>query len=117
MCAASRATAPKPGLDGKSRGSSLSAGYKLYRHGHDLAPTAAVKVPPFTPPMLGYQQIANFEVYSYPKAGSYLLGCVLLLLIGALWLARRQARMKDIAPARRADPVASIEGVAVRSFS
>ena len=31
-----------------------SFGYKLYRYGHDLAPTAAVKVPPFTPPMFGF---------------------------------------------------------------
>lgn len=97
--------------------SAWTFGYKLYRYGHDLAPTAAVKVTPFTPPMLGYQQIANFEVYSYPKAGSYLLGGVLLLLIGALWLAWRQARMKGIAPARRVDRGASIEGAAVRSFS
>src|SRR5262249_36498940 len=29
-------------------------GYKLYRYGHELAPTAAVKVQPFTPPMFGY---------------------------------------------------------------
>ena len=46
-----------------------SFGYKLYRYGHDLAPTAAVQVPPFMPPMFGYQQIANFEVYSYPARG------------------------------------------------
>jgi hypothetical protein len=47
-----------------------SFGYKLYRYGHDLSPTAAVQVPPFMPPMFGGQQIANFEVYSYPRAGT-----------------------------------------------
>ena len=30
-----------------------SFGYKLYRYGHDLLPTAAVKVEGFTPPMFG----------------------------------------------------------------
>src|SRR5512138_2950974 len=30
-----------------------SFAYKLYRYGHDLAPTAAVKVPPFMPPVFG----------------------------------------------------------------
>ena len=65
-------------------------GYKLYRYGHDLSPMAAVKVKPFMPPLFGYQQIANFEVYSYPKAGSYLLGGAVLLLLAALWLAWRQ---------------------------
>jgi copper chaperone NosL len=64
-------------------------GYRLYRYGHDLAPTAAVKVPGFTPPIFGHQKIANFEVYSYPKAGSYLLGAVVLLLVAALWMAWR----------------------------
>ncbi len=42
---------------------------RLYHYGHDLAPTAPVKVDPFMPPMFGYQQIANFEVYSYPRTG------------------------------------------------
>jgi copper chaperone NosL len=66
-----------------------SFGYKLYRYGHDLSPTAAVKVQGFTPPIFGYKKIANFEVYSYPKAATYLLGAVVLLLFFALWLAWR----------------------------
>jgi hypothetical protein len=67
-------------------------GYKLYRYGHDLAPTAAVKVDPFTPPIFGYQKIANFEVYSYPQAGTYVIAGVTVLLIGALWLSWRAKR-------------------------
>src|SRR5262245_41263680 len=66
-----------------------SFGYKLYRYGHDLAPTAAVKVPGFTPPVFGYRKIANFEVYSYPQAGTYLMMAVLVLLAAALVLAWR----------------------------
>jgi hypothetical protein len=69
-----------------------SFAFKLYRYGHDLAPGAAVKVPPFMPPVFGYQQIANFEVYSYPRAGSYLLLLVAVLLATALALAWRQRR-------------------------
>ena len=70
-----------------------SFGYKLYRYGHDLSPTAAVQVPPFMPPMFGGQQIANFEVYSYPRAASYALAGTILLLLAALawtWWRRRQ---------------------------
>jgi len=71
-----------------------SFGYKLYQYGHELAPDAAVKVQPFMPPMFGYQQIANFEVYSYPRAGTYAMLGVIVLLLGALghtwWLARRE---------------------------
>jgi hypothetical protein len=69
-----------------------SFGYKLYRYGHDLSPTAAVKVPGFTPPMFGYRKIANFEVYSYPQAGSYLMAAVMVLLAAALVLAWREHR-------------------------
>lgn len=69
-----------------------SFGYKLYRYGHDLAPTAPVKVDPFTPPMFGYRQIANFEVYSYPAAGSYLMAGTVGLLLLALLVAWRTGR-------------------------
>ncbi len=63
-----------------------SFAYKLYSYGHELAPTAAVKVPPFMPPMFGYKKLANFEVYSYPAAASYALGAVAVLLFAALVL-------------------------------
>jgi hypothetical protein len=72
-----------------------SFGYKLYSYGHNLAPTAAVKIPPFMPPMFGSKQLANFEVYSYPQAGSYALGCATLLLVAALFVGWRQARRID----------------------
>ncbi len=67
-----------------------SFGYKLYRYGHDLSPDAAVRVAPFSPPMFGYQKIANFEVYSYPRPGTYVLGIVVLALLAAVWLSWRQ---------------------------
>ena len=69
-----------------------SFAYKLYMYGHQLAPTAPVKVPPFMPPLFGYQQLANFEVYSYPAAGSYLMAAVALLLISAIFVTWRAGR-------------------------
>jgi len=68
-----------------------SFGYRMYQYGHDLAPEAAVKVAPFTPPVFGYQKIANFEVYSYPQTGTYVLAAVGVLL-GAAVLAAWRAR-------------------------
>ena len=68
-----------------------SFAYKLYHYGHDLAPAAAVKVDPFMPPLFGYQQIANFEVYSYPQLGSYALAASLLLLAVAFAVRARAA--------------------------
>ena len=73
-----------------------SFGYKLYRYGHDLDPKAAVQVPPFMPPMFGYRQIANFEVYSYPQAAAFALTGAIVLLVAALawtwWRFRRPGR-------------------------
>jgi hypothetical protein len=68
-----------------------SFAYKLYSYGHSLAPTAAVKVAPFMPPLFGYRKIANFEVYSYPGAASYALGVALVVLLAALAVATRQS--------------------------
>jgi hypothetical protein len=69
-----------------------SFAYKLYLYGHNLAPTAAVKVPPFTPPVMGSKQLANFEVYSFPGIATYALAAVALVLAGSLLLAWREAR-------------------------
>ena len=63
--------------------------HKLFLYGHELDPTAAVKVPPFTPPMFGHKTMANFEVYSYPDAGSYFMAAVPLALVAAVWLSRK----------------------------
>lgn len=68
-----------------------SFAYKLYMYGHTLSPTAAVKVEPFMPPLFGYKQLANFEVYSYPAPASYAMVASALLLVVALVIAWRQS--------------------------
>ncbi|MEO7137037.1 MAG: hypothetical protein ABI037_04945 [Gemmatimonadales bacterium] len=66
--------------------------YRMHTFGHQLSPEAAFKVPPFTPPVFGHQHIANFDVYSYPGLGTYLLSAYALGL-GVLLVieARRKA--------------------------
>lgn len=79
-----------------------SFAYKLWWYGHNLSPQAAVKVDPFMPPMFGYKQLANFEVYSYPGLASYALGASVLLLAVATIMAWRQMRLEGpgaVAPA------------------
>jgi hypothetical protein len=61
-----------------------SFAYKLYRYGHDLAPSAAVRVKGFTPPIFGHRHIANFDVYSYPKPATYMLTLAAAALMIAL---------------------------------
>jgi hypothetical protein len=79
-----------------------SFAYKMYTYGHTLAPGAPVKVPPFTPPIFGYQQIANFEVYSYPRAGTYVMlaaGAALITALILAWRAGASARAAAAVPA------------------
>lgn len=69
--------------------------YRMYTFGHQLSPEAPIKVAPFTPPVFGHQHIANFDVYSYPGPGTYLLGSYALVLAVALALeARRKAQSR-----------------------
>ncbi|MBK7188661.1 MAG: hypothetical protein IPH86_08315 [bacterium] len=46
----------------------------LYQYGHDLDPTAALKIKPFMPVIVGTKQVANFTTQSYPLAGTVLVG-------------------------------------------
>ncbi len=71
--------------------------HKLYLYGHELDPTAAVKVAPFTPPIIGHHTLANFEVYSYPAIGSYFMAAMPLFLLAAMWLSRREWAKKRVA--------------------
>jgi hypothetical protein len=63
--------------------------HRLYTYGHNLDPTAAIKVDPFTPPLFGEKQIANFTVYSLPDTGSYALVAFSVLLLGAILLSSK----------------------------
>lgn len=63
--------------------------YKLYLYGHNLDPQAAIKVDPFTPPLLGTQVVGNFTVQSYPDIASFSLAAFALLLTAAILLSAK----------------------------
>jgi hypothetical protein len=67
---------------------------RLYQYGHNLDPTAPVKVPAFMPPLLGSKQLANFTVYSYPGPASYFIVGFVLLLLFALLLSGKQLKTR-----------------------
>ena len=72
----------------------------LYHYGHDLDPRAPIKLPLFTPPLIGYTQMANFKVLSLPGPGTLLLGVAWLLGPAILWLERRAARAEAVGAPR-----------------
>jgi copper chaperone NosL len=77
--------------------------YKLYVFGHNLDPSAPLKVKPFTPAIFGTKQIANFSTTSSPQLGSLLVGVfatgVLVLLTWHLIAGRsHMLRAERVAP-------------------
>ena len=68
--------------------------HRLYMYGHNLDPTASIKVQPFTPPIFGSKQIANFMVNSFPGFASYALIAFAVLLLLAILLSARRTKGK-----------------------
>jgi hypothetical protein len=73
-------------------GGFASAFYRLYQYGHNLDPSAPVKVAPFTPVFLGTNQLANFTTTGSLGVGSYLLLAGALIGAVALLVRSRRAR-------------------------
>src|SRR5262245_2996055 len=69
--------------------------HRLYMYGHNLDPTASIKVQPFTPPIFGTSQIANFSVNSYPGLGSYAFFAFAILLLLAIIFSARFGWLKS----------------------
>lgn len=74
--------------------------YKLYVYGHTLDPEAPIKLPAFTPAIIGKKQIANFSVASWPQLGTVLVGVFTLGLFAiTAWhlVAGRRAAVAQLA--------------------
>jgi hypothetical protein len=81
--------------------------YKLYVFGHNLDPTAPLKVEPFTPAVFGTKQIANFTTTSAPQLGSMFVGIFATGVIGLLvWhlIAGRMRMLREQRAAATATP-------------
>ena len=63
-----------------------------YEYGHDLDPTAAIRVPgmAYQPPILGSRQLLNFRAHSWPSLGGLALMASVALGGVALILDRRR---------------------------
>lgn len=59
--------------------------HRLWQFGNELDPTAPITIDPFTPPMLGSNQIAQFATYAYFSWGTTLPLIAGLLVVAVLW--------------------------------
>ncbi|MEO5819712.1 MAG: hypothetical protein ABIT71_04350 [Vicinamibacteraceae bacterium] len=64
--------------------------YRLWSYGHHLDPHAPMRIAPFTPVLIGSQQIANFNQSSLPMAGTACMGLFIAALVAAIWLSRKE---------------------------
>lgn len=55
-----------------------------YNYGHDLDPRAAIKVEgmAYQPPLIGHKQLLNFDAWSTPDTGGWILFIGMAVLIG-----------------------------------
>jgi hypothetical protein len=72
---------------------------RLYQFGHELDPAAPIDIAPFTPPMFGGHQLAQFATWSYFSWGTWLPVLAGALVAAALWLDVRAARAGAPSPA------------------
>ena len=72
----------------------------LYIYGHELDPNAILQITdPLTgkpmgyqPPFIGYKKILNFEVYSYPEKGAYMVGLSMLSALIAFFVGKKEIK-------------------------
>jgi len=66
-----------------------------YDYGHDLNPTAAIKIPGqgYQPPLIGVKQILNFTAISKPLMGAYLLFVGMGLTVYAFIIEQKAKRV------------------------
>ncbi len=64
--------------------------YRLWSYGHHLNSDAPMHVAPFTPVVIGRQQIANFVQTSIPMSGTACMGLFLVAILFAIWMSRQE---------------------------
>ena len=66
-----------------------------YNYGHDLDPTAAIQVPglSYQPPVIGHKKLLNFDSYSYPDTGAWVVVTV-TALFAVIWFIESQLYKK-----------------------
>ena len=83
---------PLLGLAGIAVYGFRSMATRMYEYGHQLDPLAPIDIEPFTPPMFGENQIAQFGTYAYFSWGTFLPLLAGLLIAVVVWADIREIR-------------------------
>lgn len=76
-----------------------------YDYGHNLDPTAAIQVPglSYQPPLIGHKKLLNFDAYSYPDTGGWVLVAITGLFF-IIWFLEWRKNKKHKKMARNIKP-------------
>lgn len=82
-----------------------------YDYGHNLDPKAAIQIPglSYQPPLLGHKTLLNFDSYSYPDAGGWVIigvGSIFFLVWAYEWYKNRK-RKASVTKLKTAAPIAA----------
>lgn len=71
-----------------------------YDYGHNLDPTAPIQVPglSYQPPLLGHKRLLNFDAYSLPDAGGWIViaaGSLAFIVWALEWYRHRKRRLRS----------------------
>ena len=73
-------------------GALVDVQFRLWQTGHSIDPTAPIRVPPFTPRVVGPTTLMNFTLWGYPGLALVLIAFAAALVTFAPLLARRASR-------------------------
>ncbi|HEU0111085.1 MAG TPA: nitrous oxide reductase accessory protein NosL [Flavisolibacter sp.] len=90
-----------------------------YDYGHNLDPKAAIQIPGFSyqPPLIGHKTLLNFDAYSYPDSGGWVViiaGAVLFFVWLFEWRRSRKTTKAKI-PAKKTVAVAVVSLMMISS--
>ena len=85
---------PLLGLAGIAAYGFRSMALRMHQYGHELDPMAPIDIEPFTPPMFGENQIAQFGTYAYFSWGTVLPLFAGLLIALVVWADIQEARAR-----------------------
>ena len=82
-----------------------------YDYGHNLDPTAAIQIPGFSyqPPLIGHKQLLNFDAYSYPAPGGWVIVVAGLVFVGVL--------IKEWSRSRKTQVSVALQNLAIKKNS
>ena len=83
--------------------------FRLWQTGHSLDPSAAIRVTPFTPRVLGPTSLMNFTITGFPGTALVLIAVAAALVTSAPFVARRLTQ--SVNPATDMEPAPAAQKV------